>query len=159
MGFNFVRTNWKNWKIAITGVGASASGPGTRLIRSLRANPEFRGQIVGLNFDAREPQVFSRAGCNSGYSIPHPSEGELILLDRLLLIHQKETIDLIIPCLGLDAEVHNFLLVRQKIIVSGMRLLVPSREQFCIEPGAHLDAFCKSGLSFLNLFAISDKLA
>lgn len=157
MGFNFVRTSWKNWKIAITGIGTSSSGPGSRLIRALRATPDFRGQIVGLSFDAREPQVFSRAGCNSGYSIPDPSQGELVLLDRLLLIHQKETIDLIIPCL--DVEVHNFLLIRQKVILSGMRLLVPSREQFCIEPGAHLDAFCKSGLSFLNLFAINDKLA
>jgi carbamoyl-phosphate synthase large subunit len=138
------KEDWRNWTIAVTGVNARAEspGPGCAVARCIREHPQFSGRVIGFGYDVLDAGLYARDLCHAGYLIPYPSTGQTALLDRIIEIHSRERIDVIIPCL--DAEIQNFIGLRRVLSRMGIRMLLPSRDQFLLRAKDHLEAFCKS---------------
>lgn len=136
--------DWQYWNVAVTGVSArpESPAPGCAVARCLRENDDFRGRIIGLGYDVLDSGLYARNFCDSGYLIPYPSAGEEALLERIRSIHAEERIDAIIPCL--DAEMQTFISLRPELMKMGIKLFIPSRDQFQLRAKDHLAAFCKS---------------
>jgi carbamoyl-phosphate synthase large subunit len=62
------------------------------------------------------------------YQIPYPSAGTDSVLARLMYIHEIEKIDVIIP--NFDAELYNFIKLRDKLKEVGINTFLPDMEQF-----------------------------
>jgi carbamoyl-phosphate synthase large subunit len=138
------KQGWKNWNVAITGVNARAEnpGPGCAVARCLREYSGFRGRVIGLGYDVLDAGLYNRALCHSGYLVPYPSAGQQALLERLAEVQAREQINVIVPCL--DAELQNFISIRADLERMGIRMLVPTREQFVARGKDRLSGFCKS---------------
>ncbi len=135
---------WRRWNVAVTGMNCSpeSPGPGYAVARCIREHPEFEGKIIGLGYDVLDAGLYARSICDAGYLVPYPSAGNAVLLERLKELHSIEHIDVIIPCL--DAEIQNFIGLRQELLDMGIRMLIPSRDQFQLRAKDKLSEFCKS---------------
>lgn len=124
--------------IAVTGLNATDNpAPGVGVIRSLRAEPSFRGRIVGLAYDALDSGLYSREiGLDAGFLIPYPSQGEGALLERLRVIHERMPIDVVIPTL--DSELPAFIALAGELERWGVRTFLPTREQLELRSKARL---------------------
>lgn len=138
------KIDWRNWNVAITGVNArpESPAPGCAVARCIREYPKFRGNVIGLGYDVLDAGLYARNFCDSGYLIPYPSSGPESLLERLRAINDEERIDALIPCL--DAEIQTFIAIKAELAQMGIRLLIPSRDQFQLRAKDHLAAFCNS---------------
>lgn len=115
--------------IAVTGLNAIDSpGPGVAVIRSIKECPDFDTRIIGLCYEALEPGIYMHKLVDKTYQIPYPSAGRESLLHRLDYIHQHEKIDLIIP--NFDAELFNFIKLKQELDNRGIRTFLPDIEPF-----------------------------
>jgi len=135
--------DWRHWTVAITGINAHAEnpGPGMAVARCLVEHPEFRGRVIGLAYDALDAGLYARDYFAASYLIPYPSAGDEVLLERLEIIHSLEGIDAIIPCL--DSEMQNFIRLRGPLADLGIKMLIPSRDQFTMRAKDHLIELCK----------------
>lgn len=116
-------------RIAVTGLSAGESpSPGLGVIRSIREHPGWTGKIIGLAYDAYESGVFASRLVDSVYLLPYSTAGSDALLERIAEIHSKERIDAILP--NLDVELPNFIRIQKKLNDLGIRLFLPSEEQF-----------------------------
>ena len=115
--------------VAITGMNAKPDnpGPGLAVARCLREADDFEGRIVGLSYDVLDPGLYLKDQCDAGYLLPYPSAGEVALLERLQAIHEKESIDILIPCL--DAELLGFARLIPELKAMGIQCLIPNVEQ------------------------------
>ncbi|HLD99466.1 MAG TPA: ATP-grasp domain-containing protein [Bdellovibrionota bacterium] len=126
--------------VAVTGLNAADSpAPGVPVIRCLREHPNWNGRIIALAYDALESGVLDRSIVDSVYLIPYPKAGKAALLERLVAIHQRERIDVIIP--NLDAELLNFIALQPELSELGIKLFVPNEEQFKARIKANLPRF------------------
>ena len=134
--------NWRHWKVAVTGINAHAEnpGPGLAVARCLVEHREFRGSVLGLAYDALDAGLYDHENCQSSYLIPYPSAGDEALLERIKVIHALEGIDAVIPCL--DSELQNFISLRSELAGLGIKMLIPSREQFNLRAKNHLVDLC-----------------
>ena len=115
--------------IAVTALNAIDSpGPGIAVIRAIRECPDFDTRIIGLNYEALEPGIYMHDLVDKTYQIPYPSAGTESLLLRLETIHNIEHIDLVIP--NFDAELFNFIKLRDKLNGLGIRTFLPDLEPF-----------------------------
>jgi carbamoyl-phosphate synthase large subunit len=115
--------------IAVTGLNAIDSpGPGVAVIRAIRECPDFEARIIGLSYESLEPGLYMHDIVDKSYQIPYPSAGTDTLLGRLMYIHQTEHIDLIIP--NFDAELFNFIRLKDKLLQEGIRTFLPEMSQF-----------------------------
>lgn len=115
--------------IAVTGLNAIDSpGPGVSVIRAIRECPDFETRIIGLSYESLEPGLYMHDIVDKSYQIPYPSAGTDTLMGRLMYIHQIEHIDLIIP--NFDAELFNFIKLRDKLTEEGIRTFLPEMSQF-----------------------------
>ncbi|MCL4483829.1 MAG: ATP-grasp domain-containing protein [Bacteroidetes bacterium] len=115
--------------IAVTGLNAIDSpGPGVAVIRSIKESPDFEARIIGLSYEALEPGIYMHNLVDKTYQIPYPSSGAESLLNRLDDINQIEKLDLIIP--NFDAELFNFIKLKQELENRGIRTFLPDMEQF-----------------------------
>ena len=115
--------------IGITALNAIDSpGPGVAVIRAIRECPDFEVRIIGLSYEALEPGLYMHDLVDKTFQIPYPSSGTDALLDRLTHIHNQEHIDLIIP--NFDAELFNFIKLRDKLKTMGIRTFLPDSDQF-----------------------------
>jgi len=115
--------------IAVTGLNAIDSpGPGIAVIRSIRECHDLDVYIIGLSYDALEPGIYMHDMVDKTYQIPYPSAGTQSLMERLMYIHELEHIDLIIP--NFDAELFNFIKLREKLKEVGIRTFLPEMDQF-----------------------------
>lgn len=115
--------------IAVTGLNAIDSpGPGVAVIRSIRACKDIDARIIGLSYDAMEPGIYMRDLVDKVYQIPYPSGGTAGLIERLEYIHAQENLDLIIP--NFDAELFNFIKLKDKLNNMGVRTFMPDLENF-----------------------------
>jgi carbamoyl-phosphate synthase large subunit len=115
--------------IAVTGLNAIDSpGPGISVIRGLKEATSFDTTIIGLAYESLEPGIFMHDLIDRTYQIPYPSAGTEILLPRLEYIHSKEKLDVIIP--NFDAELFPFIKLEQKLKSMGIRMFLPTLEQF-----------------------------
>ena len=115
--------------IAVTALNAIDSpGPGVAVIRAIRECTDFEVRIIGLSYESLEPGLYMHDLVDKTYQIPYPSAGTDSLLGRLMHIHAIEHIDLIIP--NFDAELFNFIKLREKLLEAGIHTFLPELGQF-----------------------------
>ena len=115
--------------VAVTGLNnIDSPGPGIPVIRGIRESEAFDVRIIGLAYEHLEPGIYMSELVNKTYMIPYPSEGKDALLRRLLEIHEKEKLDVIIP--NFDAELFSFIKLENKLNEIGIRTYLPTLEQF-----------------------------
>ncbi|NVO19522.1 MAG: ATP-grasp domain-containing protein [Bacteroidetes bacterium] len=128
--------------IAVTGLNAVDSpGPGVPVIRGLHEALSFEANVTGLAYEALEPGIYMDGLVNKSYLIPYPTEGIDSLRDRLLYIHQKEHLDVIIP--NFDAELFSFMKLAPELEQHGIHMFLPTLDQFEERQKANLSAFGK----------------
>lgn len=132
--------------IAVTGLNATDNpGPGIPIIRSLKASTLFSSKIIGLSYELLEPGIFMYDTVDKCYQIPYPQFGSDALLERLKEINAKEKIDVIIPCL--DAELKSFIYLEKELDKLGIKMCIPSLQQFEERQKFNLKSFCsKTGM-------------
>ena len=129
-------------RIAVTGLNAIDNpGPGIPVIRALRESKEFDVRIIGLSYDSLEPGIYMHNLVHKTYQIPLPSSGIKVLMDRLVEIHKKENLDVIIP--NFDAELFNFINLAAPLKKMGIHTFLPSIQQFEERHKANLNEFGK----------------
>lgn len=115
--------------IAITGLNAGDSpAPGIPVVRCLTEHPQWSGRICGMAYDALESGGLDRRLISSVYLLPYPKAGRETLLERITYIQKLEKLDVIIP--NLDAEIPNFINLREELAALGIRMFLPSEEQY-----------------------------
>lgn len=119
----------KKYVIGVTALNAIDSpGPGVAVIRAIRACTDYEVRIIGLSYEAMEPGLYMHDLVDKTYQIPYPSGGTEPLLSRLEYIHEQEHLDLIIP--NFDAELYNFIRLKDKLRALGIRTFLPDLDQF-----------------------------
>jgi carbamoyl-phosphate synthase large subunit len=115
--------------VAVTALNAIDSpGPGVPVIRGLKESEHFDARIIGLSYESLEPGIYMRDLVDKVYQIPYPSAGMDALMARIGYIHSKENLDVIIP--NFDAELYPFIRQEGELNAMGIRLLLPTEEQF-----------------------------
>jgi carbamoyl-phosphate synthase large subunit len=112
--------------VAVTGLNnVDNPGPGAPVIRALRESGEFDERIIGLLYDMLEPGAYHPSVSDASYVIPYPSAGLDHLFDRLVAIHEKEKIDVIIPTL--DSELNGFIKLAPRLKALASACSCPAR--------------------------------
>lgn len=115
--------------IAVTGLNAIDSpGPGVAVIRAIREYDGFECRIIGLSYESLEPGIYMHDVVDKTYQIPYPSAGTDNLYSRLMQIHDKEKLNIVIP--NFDAELFNFIKISDKLLAAGIRTYLPDLKQF-----------------------------
>jgi carbamoyl-phosphate synthase large subunit len=126
--------------VAVTGLNnIDSPGPGIPVIRGIRESKVFDVRIIGLAYEHLEPGIYMRDLVDKTYMIPYPSEGKDALFKRLLEIHAKEKLDVIIP--NFDAELFSFIKLEKKLEGIGIKTYLPSIEQFEERNKSNLSAY------------------
>jgi carbamoyl-phosphate synthase large subunit len=128
--------------IAVTGLNAIDSpGPGVPVIRGLREARSFSPRIIGLSYESLEPGIYMHDLVDRTYQIPYPTAGTETLLSRLGYIHERESLDVIIP--NFDAELFTFIKLEPVLREMGIRMFLPTPEQFEERQKFNLEGFGK----------------
>jgi len=115
--------------IALTGLNNTDNpGPGVPVIRGIRDSKEFDPRIIGLAYENLEPAIYMDGIVDKTYQVPYPSEGSDVLLQRILDIHEKDPIDVLIP--NFDAELYAFMRSEKILEKAGIKTFLPTLEQF-----------------------------
>jgi len=124
-------------KIAVSGLNNTDNpAPGIPVIKSLKNNHE----LIGLSYDPNEPGNYMGM-TKKNYLMPYPSLGYEELKQRLLYIKEKENIEAIIP--NLDAELPLYIKYQDEIEAMGIKLCLPSLENFELRNKNKLDSLSK----------------
>lgn len=127
--------------IAVTGLNNTDNpGPGVPVIRGIR-DSGLDVKIIGLAYENLEPGIYMPGITDKTYLIPYPSSGTKVFLNRIIEIHEREHIDLIIP--NFDAELYTFIKSEKLLAQQGIRTFLPTLEQFEERSKALLPAFGK----------------
>ncbi len=119
----------KKITVALSGLNNTDNpGPGVPVIRGIRDSEAFDARILGLAYENLEPAVYMHDVVDKTYQVPYPSDGTDILLSRILEIHEKDPIDLLIP--NFDAELYAFMKSEKTLDEAGIRTYLPTLEQF-----------------------------
>lgn len=128
--------------IAITGLNNTDNpGPGVPVIRGIRESVDLDVRIIGLAYENLEPGIYMPGITDVTYLIPYPSSGTKVFLNRILEIHEKEKIDLIIP--NYDAELYTFIKSEKLLAQHGIRTFLPTLAQLEERSKANLPAYGK----------------
>lgn len=134
--------NNKKIVVAVTGLNAIDSpGPGVAVIRAIRDCKDFDVRIIGLSYESLEPGIYMHDIVDKTYQIPYPSAGTDALFARISLIHKQEHLDLLIP--NFDAELYNFIRIREDILKLGIHTFLPDLNQFEARDKINLFSFGK----------------
>ena len=118
-----------NITIAVTGLSNTDNpGPGIPVIRGIRESQKINARIIGLAYENLEPGIYMSDLVDKTYMIPYPSVGSEAFLERILQIHEKDPIDLIIP--NLDAELYTFMKSENKLLEQNIKTYLPTITQF-----------------------------
>lgn len=145
--------------VAVTGLNnIDSPGPGIPVIRGIRESKDFDVRIIGLAYEHLEPGIYMSELVDKTYMIPYPAEGKDALFNRLLEIHKKEQLDVIIP--NFDAELFSFIKLEKKLDEIGIKTYLPSLAQFDERNKSNLSAYGeKYGVtvpSGTEVFSVSD---
>ncbi len=151
--------NRKKVTVAITGLNnIDSPGPGIPVIRGIRESKDLDVRIIGLAYEHLEPGIYMHELVDKTYMIPYPAEGKDALFSRLLEIHKKENLEVIIP--NFDAELFSFIKLEKDIEKKGIKTFLPTLEQFEERNKSNLPEFGKKyGVnvpSGTEVFSISD---
>lgn len=127
--------------IAVTGLNAIDSpGPGIAVIRAIREGITTQPvRIIGLAYESLEPGIYMDGMCDKTYQISYPAAGADVLYNAIKYIHDKESIDVIIP--NFDAELYNFITIAPRLKALGIHSFLPSFEMFDARDKLNLYAF------------------
>jgi len=115
--------------IALTGLNNTDNpGPGVPVIRGIRESETFDPRIIGLAYENLEPGIYMEGVVDKTYQVPYPSEGSDVLIQRILEIHAKDPIDVLIP--NFDAELYAFMRSQHILEEAGIKTFLPTLEQF-----------------------------
>jgi carbamoyl-phosphate synthase large subunit len=115
--------------VALTGLNNTDNpGPGVPVIRGIRDSESFDARIIGLAYENLEPAIYMHGTVDKAYQVPYPSEGSDVLVQRILDIHKKDPIDVLIP--NFDAELYAFMRSERVLQETGIRTFLPTLEQF-----------------------------
>jgi carbamoyl-phosphate synthase large subunit len=118
----------KRLSIAISGINAVDNpGPGYGVARSLRADPSLDLHVIGLAYDALEPGIYLDHIFDRNFLMPYVTAGSDALLERLLDIHARHGLDLVIPCL--DSELPLYSRIAESLARHGIRVVMPTAAQ------------------------------
>lgn len=124
-------------RVAVSGLNNTDNpAPGIPVIKSL--SPQ--NSIVGFAYDPNEPGNYMGM-CKKVYMMPYPSLGFEELKNRLLYIQEKEALEGIIP--NLDAELPLYIKYQDEIEAMGIKLCLPSLENFELRNKNKLDSLSK----------------
>lgn len=130
----------KKLHIAVTGLNNTDNpGPGVPVIRGIRESKDLDVRIIGLAYENLEPGIYMPGIADKTYLIPYPSSGTRVFLNRILEIHHRERLDLIIP--NFDAELYTFIKSGHFLLQHGIRTYLPTLEQFEERSKANLPSF------------------
>ena len=126
--------------IAVTGLNAIDSpGPGVAVIRAIRDGCDRPVRIIGLSYESLEPGIYMDNICDKVYQVPYPAAGSEVLYNRLVYIHEKEKLDVVIP--NFDAELFSFIKIAPRLKQLGINSFLPSFEMFDARDKLNLYAF------------------
>lgn len=115
--------------VALTGLNNTDNpGPGVPVIRGIRESEDFEARIIGLAYENLEPAIYMDRMVDKTYQVPYPSEGTDVLVNRILEIHRKDPIDVLIP--NFDAELYAFMRSEKVLREAGINTFLPTLEQF-----------------------------
>ena len=115
--------------VALTGLNNTDNpGPGVPVIRGIRDSDSFDPRIIGLAYENLEPAIYMHGIVDKTYQVPYPSEGSDVLVQRILDIHRKDPVDVLIP--NFDAELYAFMRSENVLQQAGIRTFLPTLEQF-----------------------------
>ncbi len=124
-------------KVAVSGLNNTDNpAPGIPVIKSIAE----KNTTIGLSYDPNEPGNFMGM-CDKTYLMPYPSLGFDELKDRLEYIQKNEGLDAIIP--NLDAELPLYIKYQDEIEAMGIKLCLPSLENFELRNKNKLDSLSK----------------
>lgn len=128
--------------IGVSGINAVDNpGPGVGVARSLKADEDLNVTIIGLAYDALEPGIYMDWLIDKSYIVPSPAVGINLLCERLMYIKANTGLDAIIPTL--DVELALYTKYAREINNLGIKIFVPSYEQFCMRGKDKLVALAK----------------
>ena len=120
-------------KVAVSGLNNTDNpAPGIPVIKGIQA----KNEIVGFSYDANEPGNYMQMAGKT-YLMPYPSLGFAELKNRLEYIQEQEGLDAVIPCL--DAELPLYIKYQDEIEEMGIKLCLPSLENFELRNKNKLD--------------------
>jgi carbamoyl-phosphate synthase large subunit len=124
--------------IGVTGLNAGDSpAPGVGVLRSLAAGQTTQeARRIGLAYDALDAAIYSEGLAHEVFMLPYPSSSTEAFRERLLEIHAKVKLDVIIP--SLDAELPVFVSLADELSRVGIRVVLPSFEQLEMRSKARL---------------------
>jgi len=144
--------------IAITGLSATDNPyPGLGIARCLRLAEELRGRITitGLVFEPLSTGAFHEGVFDRVYIVPYPAAGHEALLSRLEEIHEKSSLDVIIP--ALDSEVLLYAGIQEQLADLGIKLLLPPVSQIKLRAKNLLYEFGrKNGIHIPQTFILNN---
>jgi len=137
-------------KIAISGLNNTDNpAPGIPLAKSLQDTHE----LIGLSYDPNEPGDYMGL-TSKNYLMPYPSLGFDELQSRLMHIKEHSGLDAVIP--NLDAELPLYIKYQDKIEAMGIKLCLPSEENFELRNKNKLDTLSeKLNITYPKTFEIS----
>ena len=128
--------------VAVTGLNNTDNpGPGVPVIRGIRESDSFEPRIIGLAYENLEPAIYMEGVTDKTYQVPYPSEGSDVLVKRILDIHRKDPIDVLIP--NFDAELYAFMRAGKTLEQAGIHTFLPTLEQFEERHKSNLPEFGK----------------
>ncbi|HEY9052169.1 MAG TPA: ATP-grasp domain-containing protein [Gammaproteobacteria bacterium] len=142
--------------VAVTGMNAKPDnpGPGLAVSRCLIESADFHGRIIGLSYDPLDPGLYLKEYCEAGYLLPYPSAGDDAFLERLAFIHDREHIDILLPCL--DAELPGMIRLNPEIKDLGIKTFLPNAEQLRLRNKDKLPELARyAGLACPDIKAIT----
>jgi carbamoyl-phosphate synthase large subunit len=115
--------------VGVTGINAVDNpGPGVGVARSLKDDKDLNVRVVGLAYDAMEPGIYLDWLIDKAYIMPYPSGGHKPYIQRLKYVKESYGLDFVIP--SLDAELPMFIKYSKEIEDAGIKLFLPTMEQF-----------------------------
>lgn len=113
--------------VAVTGMNATDNpAPGVPVARALRDEPSFRGQVVGLGYDALDPGFYAHGLVSSGAILPYPFAGREALWNRLCWVRNTLGMDVLVP--NLDSELRAMVSLAPELERLGTRTFLPTLE-------------------------------
>lgn len=142
--------------VGVTALNATDNpAPGVGVIRSLRAEPSFRGRVIGLAYDSLDPGIYARDLVDDVFLVPYPSQGVDALLQRLAYIRERVGLDVVVPTV--DSELDAYIAIQDDLAALGIGVLLPSREQLALRAKSNLSRLgADSGISVPDTRVVSD---
>lgn len=128
-------------RVALTGLsGLDNPEPGLAVARALREGWRGSLEIEGLVYDPWSTGGWTPGIVDRLHLIPPLVQGDEAMLQRLLELHRKHPIDVLIPCL--DLEVPVIARLSRRLARAGVRTLLPEAADVHAISKVNLSAFC-----------------